>query len=112
VIASPFWSLPYDPINRGHFVPAFGGDEAYLWVAVRGRVVGYDALLQGQFRDSVLTYDASRIRRLVLDAGSGLTASWQGWQLTVSANLKTSELDTGVADRTHWWGGLYLVTRF
>ncbi|BAN68573.1 lipid A deacylase LpxR family protein [endosymbiont of unidentified scaly snail isolate Monju] len=112
VIASPFWSLPYDPINRGHFVPAFGGDEAYFWVAVRGRVVGYDALLQGQFGDSVLTYDASRIRRLVLDAGSGVTGSWGGWQLTVSANLKTSELDTGAADRTHWWGGLYLVTRF
>ena len=77
VIASPFWSLPYDPINRGHFVPAFGGDEAYFWVAVRGRVVGYDALLQGQFGDSVLTYDASRIRRLVLDAGSGVTGSWE-----------------------------------
>ncbi len=112
LIASPFWSLPYDPINRGNFVPAFGGDEVYFWGVLRGRLVAYDALLQGQFRDSPLTYDGSRLRRLVLDAGSGVTASWRGWQLTLSANLKTAELDTGAADRTHWWGGLYLARRF
>lgn len=111
-LASPFWTLPYDPINRGNFQPSPGGDELYLWVAYRGRLVGYDALLQGQFRDSALTYDAGDLRRLVHEGGFGVTAAWDRWQLTVAANLKTAELKTGQADRTHWWGGSYLTLRF
>ncbi len=111
-IGSPFWSLPYDPINRGNFVPAFGDDELYIWVAGRVRAVGYDALLQGQFRDSRLSYANGDLNRLVADAGAGATAAWQGLQLTLSANMKTSELNRGGADRTHWWGGAYLTIRY
>ncbi len=111
LLRSKFSSLPYDPINRGNFVPAFGDDELYLWGATRARLVGYDALLQGQFRDSTLTYDSDQLRRLVIDAGAGVTGSWRGVQLTLSANLKTSELDHGAADRTQWWGGLYVTVR-
>lgn len=111
LLRSDFSSLPYDPINRGNFVPAFGDDELYLWGAARVRLVGYDALLQGQFRDSPLTYDGDAIRRVVVDAGAGVTGSWRGVQLTLSANLKTSELDRGPADRTQWWGGFYVTVR-
>ncbi len=111
LLGSPFWSLPYDPINRGNFVPAFGDDELYLWGALRGRAVAYDALLQGQFRDSPVTYGGEDLRRLVLDAGLGVTGSWRGVQLTVAANLKTAELARGQGDRTHWWGGIYLTLR-
>ena len=111
-IASPFWTIPYDPINRGNFLPSLGGEEWYLWAAYRARLVGYDALLQGQFRDSVLTYDASDIERLVHEGGAGLTVAWRAVQLTVAANVKTAELHGGQADRTHWWGGTYLTVRF
>jgi len=112
IIGSPFWSLPYDPINRGNFVPAFGADEIYLWAAGRVRAVAYDALLQGQFRDSVLTYGGDELNRLVADAGLGVSMSWSGIQLSISANMKTAELDRGDADRTHWWGGAYLTLRY
>lgn len=111
-IASPFWTIPFDPINRGNFLPSLGGDEWYLWTAYRARLVGYDALLQGQFRDSVLTYDASDIKRLVHEGGIGLTVAWRFLQVTAAANVKTAELDVGKADRTHWWGGTYLTVRF
>lgn len=112
MIGSPFWSLPYDPINRGNFMPAFGSDEAYLWLAGRIRAVAYDALLQGQFRDSALTFGHSDLKRLVGDVGFGVTMAWQDVQLTLSANSKTSELKRGKADRTHWWGGAYLTVRY
>ena len=112
LINSPFWSLPYDPINRGNFVPAFGSRELYLWGAYRARLVGYDALLQGQFRDSAVTYGGSEINRLVHEAGVGVTGTYEGVQLTMSANMKTAELDQGLAERTHWWGGTYLTIRF
>jgi hypothetical protein len=111
-IGSPFWSLPYDPINRGNFVPAFGSDEIYFWAAGRIRAVAYDALLQGQFRDSVLTYGSDDMNHLVADAGMGATAAWNGLQLTLSANMKTAELNRGNDERTHWWGGVYLGLRY
>jgi hypothetical protein len=111
-IASPFWSLPFDPINRGNFLPSLGGEEWYLWSAYRARLVGYDALLQGQFRDSALTYDADDIVRLVHEGGVGVTVAWRFLQLTASANVKTAELDVPNAHRTHWWGGTYLTVRF
>ena len=112
LLQSPFWSLPYDPINRGNFVPAFGQEEIYLWAAGRARAVAYDALLQGQFRDSAHTIPAEDIEPLVFDGGIGVTASWEALQLTVSANLKTSEVARGDADRNQWWGGLYLSVRY
>lgn len=111
-IASSFWTVPFDPINRGNFVPSLGGEEWYVWGAYRARVIGYDALLQGQFRDSALTYDAGDISRLVHEGGMGLTVAWRFLQLTTAANFKTNELKTGRADRTHWWGGTYLTVRF
>ncbi len=112
LIDSPFWSLPHDPINRGNFVPAFGDEEIYLWLAGRARAVAYDALLQGQFRDSAHTIEAEDVERLVFDGGMGVTASWDALQLTVSANFKTSEVERGNADRTQWWGGLYFSVRY
>lgn len=111
-INSPFWTIPFDPINRGNFVPSLGGEEWYFWGAYRARLVGYDALLQGQFRDSALTYDAADIQRLVHEGGMGLTVAWRFVQITTAANFKTNELQGGVADRTHWWGGTYLMLRY
>jgi len=112
LLRSPFWTIPYDPINRGNFLPSFSGPELYVWGAVRSRLVGYDALLQGQFRDSDVTFSSSDMNRLVHDAGIGITGSLYGAKLTLSANLKTAELNRGKADRTHWWGGTYLTLSF
>ena len=80
-------------------MPAFGSDEIYIWTAGRVRAVAYDALLQGQFRDSALTYGSEDLNHLVADAGVGVTAAWQGLQLTLSANMKTSEVNRGSDDR-------------
>lgn len=104
---SPFWSVPYDPINRGNFVPAVNGDELYLWAAGRLRGVAYDALLQGQFRDSAVTVDADDMRRVVWEAGVGVTKGWPGFQLTLSINAKAAETRLGRAPDRHVWGGLY-----
>jgi len=109
---SRFWSIPYDPINRGNFLPSYSGKELYAWAAYRSRLVGYDALLQGQFRNSEVTFSSSDLNRLVHEAGIGITGSLDGYQVTLSANMKTAELNRGKADRTHWWGGTYLVIPF
>jgi len=105
---SPFWSLPYDPINRGNFVPALRGDELYLWGAARLRAVAYDALLQGQFRDSEVTVAADDMRRLVWEAGVGVTKSWSGFQLTLAVSAKAGDTHLAKAPDEHVWGGVYL----
>ena len=112
LIDSAFWTLPYDPINRGNFLPSFDGDEIYLWAAYRLRGIAYDALLQGQFGHSTLTYDGGDLERLVHEGGVGITGAWRWLQLTLSANAKTAELRNGQANRTHVWGGAYLMVRW
>ncbi len=105
---SPFWSLPYDPINRGNFVPSVHGGELYVWAAGQLRAVGYDALLQGQFRDSEVTVDYDDMRKLVWEAGVGVTKGWSNLQLTLSINGKAGDTRLPEAPDDHFWGGLYL----
>lgn len=111
IIDSNFWTLPYDPINRGSGIPSTGGNEIYLWSAYRARVIGYDAMLQGQFRNSDVTVSSSAIKRLVHEAGVGLTMAWERLALTLALNAKSGEME-GPADRTHVWGGVYANFRF
>ena len=111
-LGSPFWSIPFDPINRGNFLPAARGNELYLWAAARGRAIGYDALLQGQFRDSVFTLGGSDKERLVWEGALGVTGSWEGLQLTLALNGKSAETKLTGAQDEHYWGGLYLNYRF
>lgn len=111
-IASPVWTLPYDPINRGNFLPSLAGDEWYLWAAYHGIAVGYDALLQGQFRDSDVTYGQDDIKRLVHNVGVGLTFTYKPAQVTFAINAKSSELNARKADRNQVWGGIYTMLRF
>lgn len=105
---SPFWSLPYNPINRGNFVPSVKGDELYVWGVGQLRAVGYDALLQGQFRDSEVTVDYDDMRKLVWEAGVGVTKGWSGFQLTLAVNGKAGDTRLSKAPDDHFWGGLYL----
>lgn len=106
-----FWSVPYDPINRGNFLPSFD-DEWYLWAAYRARLVAYDVLLQGQFRDSDVTFSGGDIQRLVHEGGVGVTWAWKPVQLSLALNAKTAELKSPVRQRTHVWGGVYGMFRF
>ena len=109
-IKSPFWSLPYDPVNRGNFLPSKAQSEWYFWSAVRAHLVGYDALLQGQFRDSEVTYSYDEIEKVVLDGAFGFTWGFSNSQLTFSANTKTSDLKH--TDRTQTWGSVNYIHHF
>ena len=109
-IKSPFWSLPFDPVNRGNFLPAKPMDQWYFWTALRAHLVGYDALLQGQFRDSNVTYSSDEIERLVYDGAFGFTMGLGKSQFTFSANTKTSELKH--IDRTQTWGSVNYIYHF
>lgn len=106
-MSSPFWTVPYDPIGRGNFMPSLKEDELYFWAAGRVRGVAYDALLQGQFRDSEVTVDYDDMRKLVWETGVGVTKGWPGFQMTAAVNAKAGDTTLSRAPEEHVWGGLY-----
>jgi len=103
-IKSRFWSLPFDPVTRGNFLPSAPTKEWYIWTAARAHLIGYDALLQGQFKPSKVKYSGDEIERLVYDGAIGLTFGFKRSQLTVSANAKTSDLKN--TSRKQVWGNI------
>jgi hypothetical protein len=113
-LASHFWSLPFDPITRGNLLPSkIGrGNELYLWSAYRLRLVGYDALLQGQFRDSTVAFSSKEIERVIHEGAVGMAWGIDEWQLSFSINGKTPELRNIVSRRDHYWGGINLIRRY
>ncbi len=110
-IASPFWTLPHDPVNRGSFLPSTATNEWYFWASYRLRLVAYDALLQGQFRDSRVSYRHDEIENVLHEGAAGLTVGLDPMQISLSLNAKTAELrDAG--RNHHVWGSLNFILRF
>lgn len=109
-IKSPFWSLPYDPVSRGNFLPATAKNEWYMWTAIRGHLVGYDALLQGQFNSSDVVYTSDEIEHFVYDGAVGITLGFDSSQLTFSANVKSSDLK--LTTRRQVWGSINYLYHF
>jgi hypothetical protein len=110
-IRSAFWSIPFDPVNRGSFLPSLSENEWYVWAAYRARLVGYDALLQGQFRDSDVKFSADEIERLLHEGAVGITAAFGQAQMTFSLNAKSAEFKQSKR-REHYWGSLNLIYHF
>jgi len=110
-IKSPFWTLPFDPVNRGNFIPSNAKNELYIWTAIRAHLVLYDALLQGQFRrDSDVEFSSDEIERLVYDGAFGLTLGFKKSQLIFSVNAKSSDLK--LSNRRQVWGGVNYIFNF
>jgi len=109
-IKSKFWSLPYDPVSRGNFLPGRPGSEWYFWSAFRTHLIGYDALLQGQFKSSEVKYISAEIEPFVYDGAFGLTMGYKKSQLTFAANVKSSDLKH--ISRQQVWGSINYLYYF
>jgi len=109
-IKSKFWSLPYDPVSRGNFLPGASKSEWYFWSAFRAHLVGYDALLQGRFMHSDVEFSSDETERVVYDGGLGLTFGFAESKLTISANAKSSDLK--LTSRRQVWGSINYLYYF
>ncbi len=85
---------------------AHGGNDSYLWASMALRARFYNALLQGQFRNSALTVDAAELERFVLEFGAGVTKDFGSVQLTYALRVQTPELESGPAARRVTWAGI------
>lgn len=105
----------HSPNPMGNFsqliLKASNSNDLYAFVSYQATLVGYNALLQGQFRDSRHTFAGSQIERLVNWAALGFVwdASWG--KLTYSFNYRSPEFK-GPEAREHYWGGIYVTRNF
>ena len=80
--------------------------EYFFLAGVNLRLRAYNVLLQGQFRDSKVTYSYSQLNALIGEAWIGAGASLSnGWHASFVIRGRTEEFDAGQS-ANHVWGGL------
>lgn len=83
--------------------------EHYFWTGVSVKYRVYNAFLEGQFKDSVVTYDDNDINRGIVEAWLGYTIALpNGYSFTYSVRGHTSEINRGIGDRNVIWGGVLI----
>ena len=78
--------------------------EAFAYGALRSRLVGYNALLQGQFRSTAYRMNASAINRLIGEYEWGLGLRLWNVQLLWGIQAGRSAEYSGDFARPHIWG--------
>jgi len=105
-INSPLYVHVSDPMGTGNHA-ATKGNDFYLFIDLNAKYNAYNALLQGQFRDSEVTYSSNEIRHLFGQVSLGVVKSWDSHSLSYVYHYRGSELESGAGDRAHYFGGLY-----
>lgn len=84
--------------------------ERYFWAGVAVKARAYNAFLQGQFRDSVVTYEHSQLNPLLVEAWAGYTFAFkQGYRISYVLRGHSSEIKEGAGDRNLLWGGIIIA---
>lgn len=116
-LRSPWWRFNPELARYGEGAsyanPPGGVQEHYVWGGIGTAARAYNAFLQGQFRDSDLSYDHDEVRHLVGEAWLGYTLAWHnGWRLSYVLRAQSSELKDGPGDRHLLWGGMVIAHTF
>lgn len=87
--------------------------EMYVFAGARLKARAYNAFLQGQFRDSAVTYSASELEPILAEAWIGVvTQLMNQTQVSYSLNYQTAEISHGPAARDALWGAVQLTHNF
>lgn len=119
-INTPWWS--FTPDRAEYFAqptPGLAPDcvqgprEFYVWAGIKGRARTYNALLQGQFRDSVLSYDWDEVRPVLGEAWLGVTGQvGEHYRLSWVLRYQSAELRDEIGDRELLWGSVFISRYF
>jgi hypothetical protein len=86
--------------------------ELFFLAGVNLRLRAYNVLLQGQFRNSKVTYSYSELNPLIGEIWLGAAAAFSnGWQTSFIIRARTKEFDARQATN-HIWGGLTISKVF
>jgi hypothetical protein len=108
---SSWWNFNPEVSSYGEQRNSLSGDsgESYAFVGASIKYRFYNAFLQGQFRESHLSYKNNQLNHLLFEAWAGYTQSFEnGYQISYILRAHTSEVKSGVGDRSLIWGGLSL----
>lgn len=116
---TPWWALNLsqsENLNAAAPVVLAGGrtlrDEYYLWGGASFRYRLYNALLQGQLRNSAVTFPGDHLNRALWEAWLGVTReSVSGLRIGVAIRARTPELAT-TDHRKPIWGSVLLSKSF
>ncbi len=114
-INTPWWS--YNPhqaeyINLGAPVASSGASggrrEFYVWAGASLKYRFYNAILQGQFRDSEVTFKRSQLESVIAEAWIGVTRGFKsGFSASLFLRGRTTEI-SGLNGRAPVWGGIII----
>ena len=98
--------LPHldEPASTDKLHGVFGG--------FRIRALGYDAMLQGQFRHSEVTFASDDLNRFVGEAWLGAATVIRGWQIRYTLRASQPQIKRGRASRSQLWGTLVFRREF
>ncbi len=99
----------YSEKSSSHLKQDIPADEFYFWSGFNVHIRAYNAFLQGQFKDSPITFGTDEIRNVVAEGWIGVTKQYRsGWRVSYLIRGQTSEVKVGKADRSIFWGGLII----
>lgn len=79
--------------------------EFFAWTGVKAKYIAYNGLLQGQFRDSAVTYDRHELENATYETWFGITKTWNtGIGLSFFVRKRTGEIK-GEDSRDPFWSG-------
>lgn len=85
--------------------------EHFFWTGFALKARAYNAFIQGQFRDSEVTYDRDQLNSFLVEAWAGYTISFkEGYRISYVLRGHSSEINEGAGDRNLLWGGI-IITR-
>lgn len=85
-------------------------NEHYFWGGFAIKARGYNAFLQGQVRESAVSYNRDQLRPLLVEAWAGYTFAFKrGYRISYVLRGHTSEIKEGTGDRNLLWGGIILA---
>jgi hypothetical protein len=94
-------------------LPARAPAEVFAFFGAKAKLRVYNAFLQGQFRDSALTYHQGALNHLLGEAWAGV--EWRtssGWAVQYLARWESPELRSGVGSRSFLWGSVEVTKTF
>ncbi len=84
--------------------------ERYFWTGIAIKARAYNAFLQGQFRDSLVSYEHHELRPILVEAWLGYTFAFkQGYRISYVLRGHSSEIKRGAGDRNLLWGGIIVA---
>jgi hypothetical protein len=112
-LITPWWSFTphqHEYVNLGQTLSdnaqqGPNGAEFYLWGGVQLKYRLYNALLQGQFRDSAVTFGREQLEPLIVSGWLGITKTFDnGLGLSFVMQAQRSEIDSPKGDKIVWGG--------